>query len=124
MTTLDLVQVAGVIGTGVLVLLGAGRWAGALSSKQAELAKDQLETARILDAIGRKLDSERNRNVGEHTRLWMASTQTIGRVETLERMQGLPPPWKRTQPITPINPDDPPPEQDMFAAKDLEDHEQ
>jgi hypothetical protein len=110
----------------VVSLLAVGRWTGSVSGKLSEIAKDQSDAARTLRGLGRALDTDREKNRGEHARLWMAHAQTSGRVDGLEMRAGLPPPWKRTQPIVPVDPTAGPPEdaQDMFAPSGAGDDDQ
>lgn len=106
----------------VVSLLAIGRWTGSVSSKLAEIAKDQSDAARTLRGLGSKIDTDREHNRAEHSKLWMAHAQTSGRVDVLEVRAGMPPPWKRTQPFTPVDPETPAPtpEQDMFTDGEQE----
>lgn len=97
------------------LVLALGRWAGSVSSALREIKDAVRHVTQMAEGLGGRVDRDRDRNAGDHTRLWMAQTQSVGRIETLERLAGLPPPWKRTQPIMPV---DPAPEQDMFRPED------
>ena len=114
MTPLSWLQALGVIGGIVVLIYGAGKAWGRLTGDLAEIKGAQAKAATVAEALGRKLDTDREKNAGQHVQIWRAHEQTTGRVETLERLAGLPAPWKRTQPIVPVDPEAGPP-QDMFA---------
>lgn len=120
MTDLELLlKILGGAAALVVSLLAVGRWTGSVSSKLTEIAKDQSEMARTLKGLGGRIDTDREQNRAEHARLWMAHAQDSGRIDGLEMRAGMPPPWKRTQPIVPVDPDAAPP-QDMFADDSTE----
>jgi hypothetical protein len=120
----DLAIAGAAIASIVVLILALGRWAGGVSSSLREIRdalRAQVDTVR---GLGRKLDADRERNNAITTRLWMAHAESRGRIEKLELIAGMPPPWKRTQPIRPVDPAAPPPpellDQDMFRKDDVD----
>jgi hypothetical protein len=97
--------IGAVVGLVVLVL-GAGRAWGVLTTKLDNVAEGTKGTVAAVAEVDRKMSGLHDRFEGfkqevraDMVRLAVADSRLEGRVEVVERLQGLPPPWKRTQPI-------------------------
>ena len=85
----------------LLTVYGAGRAWGVLTTELRGTRDEMKEVGRKMSGLHDRFDEFRQETRADMVRLAMVDSRLEGRVEVVERMQGLPPPWKRTQPITP-----------------------
>lgn len=98
----------------VMLVLGAGKAWGSLTTRLDAIQSTGAEGTRSVGALHTRFEDFKHEIRGEVTALRVADAQLEGRVELVERMQGLPPPWKRTQPIQAVR------KQDVFASPEDE----
>ena len=92
----------------VVLILGAGRAWGVLTTKLDNVVEGQKGTREGVAEVDRKMTGLHERFEGfkqevrsDMMRLTVADSRIESRVELVERLNGLPPPWKRTRPIVP-----------------------
>jgi hypothetical protein len=97
----------------VVLVLGAGRAWGTLAVKLDHVVASTTGVRGDVAEVDRKMQGLHDRFEGfkqevraDMVRLTVSDTRLEGRVELVERLQGLPPPWKRTQPITAVGGDE------------------
>ena len=94
----------------VLAIFGGGRAWGVLMGEIRQVKGTVDETATKVQALFGSID----RMKGQVTDVRLAHAELSGRVDTWERLAGLPPLYRRTQPVRPIAEQ----EQDMFREDD------
>lgn len=93
----------------VVLVLGAGKAWGSLTTRLDAIQSTGAEGTRSVGALHTRFEDFKREIRRDVTDLKVADAEIAGRVELVERIQGLPPPWKRTQPIQAVR------KQDVFA---------
>lgn len=89
----------------VVLILGVGRAWGVLTTELRGTRADVGEVDRKMSGLHDRFEGFKQEVRSDMVRLTVADSRIEGRVELVERLQGLPPPWKRTQPIIVIEDD-------------------
>jgi len=108
-TTHVALAIAAMVIGAVVAIWGAGKAYGLLIAEVRTGNTIAAEGERKIDGLGKSIDRYKGEARREFRELRDTDAELGTRVALVEQLAGLPPPWKRTQPIRPV-----PPEQDMF----------
>lgn len=92
---------AGFLLTLILLIWGGGKAYGALIAEFRAAKQASDEHWRTVQAFFQKFDEFKGEARREMTALKLTDREQETRIQFLERQAGLPPPWKRTQPVRP-----------------------